>query len=66
MAIDKMEAIDDYTLKVTLKEPSPTFLNNLTNGTVSIIPKAQEIQLMRIQSGLVHLSLLMPLTIMYC
>lgn len=39
MAIDKMEAIDDYTLKVTLKEPSPTFLNNLTNGTVSIIPE---------------------------
>ena len=39
MAIDKMEIIDEYTLKVILEDPSPIFLNNLTQDTISIIPE---------------------------
>jgi len=37
--IDKMEVIDDYTLKIVLKKPSPIFLSNLTYGTIGIIPE---------------------------
>lgn len=37
--IDKLEAVDDYTLKVTLKKASAVFLSNLTFGTLAILPE---------------------------
>lgn len=37
--IDTIEVIDELTLKLILKEPSPIFLNNLTHEITSIIRK---------------------------
>ena len=37
--VDKVEIVNDYTVKVTLKSPSPVFLNNLSIMIAAIIPE---------------------------
>lgn len=37
--IDKMEAADKYTLKITTKGPAPDFLGDLTGSSIYILPK---------------------------
>lgn len=37
--INKLEVIDEHTLKITLKDPSPVFLGNLTHNVTAIIPE---------------------------
>lgn len=36
-AIKGMEIIDEYTIKITLKQPSPVFLGNICHGVTAII-----------------------------
>ncbi len=40
--IEKIEAVDDLTLKIILKDPSPTFLGNITHDVTAIIKKDQD------------------------
>lgn len=37
--LQKIEIVDDYTVKVTLEKPSPVFLTNVSGTIVSIIPE---------------------------
>ena len=37
--VEKVEIVDDYTVKVTLSAPSPSFLLNLTHMITAIIPE---------------------------
>ncbi|MFZ3577650.1 ABC transporter substrate-binding protein [Virgibacillus sp. DJP39] len=37
--VDKIEVVDDYKIKFTLKEPSATFLNYLTNSSAAVVAK---------------------------
>lgn len=36
---DKIEAVDKYTVKITTKEPSASFLNFVANGYISMVAK---------------------------
>jgi ABC-type transport system substrate-binding protein len=36
--VEKVEKIDDHTVKITLKAPSPIFINTLTHFTLMVIP----------------------------
>ena len=38
-ALADAEAVDDYTVKFTLSDPAPTFLNNLANTAAAILPE---------------------------
>ena len=37
--LDRVDSLDDYTVKVTLTAPSPSFLTNLTTMMTAIIPE---------------------------
>ncbi|MDO4489647.1 MAG: ABC transporter substrate-binding protein [Lachnospiraceae bacterium] len=39
-ALEDAEAVDDYTVKFTLSQPAPTFLNNLANTAAAILPQS--------------------------
>ena len=38
LLVDEIEAVDDYTIRFTLKEPFAPFLWNLTSGAIGIVP----------------------------
>ncbi|GJM74962.1 hypothetical protein HMSSN036_71780 [Paenibacillus macerans] len=42
LKVEKIEAVDDYTLKITTKVPFPEFVSELVNPNVSIIDVTEE------------------------